>query len=67
MKTKDKDKGKGQASSKEGCSLLWSKFVKKFWKSSLLKLCYKDLVIFLLCYNAISLIYRYALNDWQVR
>lgn len=31
------------------------------WKSSLLKLCYKELILFLIIFNAISLLYRLVL------
>lgn len=37
------------------------------WKGSLYKLCYKELMVFLVSYGTIAIIYRFGLDEDQKR
>lgn len=44
--------------------IIWEKMVNK-WARSLLKLCYRELIIYLLLFKSMSCIQRYILNESQ--
>ena len=70
LRTKDKDQVKyGHHDADYGsappscCTVFWNRLVDKVWSHSLLKLCYKELIVFIILYNTLSIIYRHVLID----
>lgn len=70
LRTRDKDQvkfgsniasGSDKTSPPGCCSVFWAKLVDKVWDHSLLKLCYKELILFIVLYNTLSVIYRHVL------